>query len=50
MGKSFSSLEELAVKAQKARIQAEDNSLSFEVRQQALLDQQIALTELILKN
>jgi len=47
MGKSFSSLEELAVKAQKARIQAEDNSLSFEVRQQALLDQQIALTELM---
>lgn len=47
MEKSFSSLEKLAVKAQKAAIQAEDDSLSFEVRQQALLEKQMALTELM---
>ncbi|PAX59652.1 hypothetical protein [Brunnivagina elsteri] len=47
MGKSFPSLEELAVKAQKAAIQAEDDSLSDEVRQQALLEKQIVLTELM---
>jgi len=47
MGKSFYSLEELAVKAQKAAIQVEDDSLSCEVRQQALLEKQIALTELM---
>lgn len=47
MGKSFSSLEELAIKAQKAAMQAENDLLSFEVRQQAMLDKQIAMTELM---
>ncbi|AFY99354.1 hypothetical protein [Calothrix sp. PCC 6303] len=47
MGKSFSSLDEVAVKAQKAVIKAENESLSDEDRQQALLEKQIALTKLM---
>ncbi|MBW4643097.1 MAG: hypothetical protein KME23_08900 [Goleter apudmare HA4340-LM2] len=47
MATSFPSLEELAVKAQKAALKAKDSSLSNEVRQQALLDKQIALTALM---
>ncbi|WP_071192156.1 hypothetical protein [Trichormus sp. NMC-1] len=40
------SLEELAVRAKTAAIQAKDDSLSSEVKQKALLEKQISLTEL----
>lgn len=40
-------LEELAVQAKRAAIQAKDDSLSSEVRQQASLEKQMALTELM---
>lgn len=41
------SLEELAMKAKNAAIQAKDDSLNSQVRQQALLDKQTALSELM---
>ncbi len=41
------SLEELAVRAKTAAIQAKDDSLNSTQRQQALLEKQIALTELM---